>query len=711
MTSLGVLMLAQTLGFKIHRFVFVPNEQSSSLSVAGTFNGWNKDASPMQLESDGRTWSLIVELKFGQHQYKFVRNGTEWLTDPKAEKNEDDGNGNINSFLTIVPPDFINSAKRGDGLIANSAIEHRGTLPYFNVDGKTCSIGIRTRKNDVQSVTAIVNGKRIQAHVDHTDDLYQYNRAEFEWNRKADLNYKFELKDGESVKTLPFSMKASTYRPFEVPNWVQNSVIYQIFPDRFENGDQRNDPKDLVPWEGKPTWFNRFGGDVAGIKKRSGYLKDLGVNAVYFNPIFKSPSNHRYEADDFMKLDPEFGTNEEFKELTGSLKQKGISTILDFAFNHTSYRTPEFADIVKNGANSQYKDWYFPKKYPVVPDDSSTYEAWFGFGSMPKLNTVNPATTKYLLSVCKYWLKDVGVDGMRLDVANEVDSKFWRIMRPFAKTVNTNSWIVGEIWGDGNPWLQGDQFDSVMNYQFRDAALKFIAKGTIDARQFATNLTNVNKSYPPQVSRNMMNLLSSHDTPRFLTECGGDKALAKLAAGLQFTWIGEPSIYYGEEIGMEGGKDPDNRCGMEWSKVNPNNEMLSFYKKLIKVRQSTNAFSSGDANFLSSDKDGGVFTRVGKKDAAIVVFNRSNQPKQFSVSVPKSVSKLAKRGLIDAFTGVGYSAPERPINVNVMPKSFSILVTNSISNSSLSNSDGNLVSVTGRGSVQRRANLTNRSQQ
>ncbi len=709
MITFGTLVLTQTLGLTKHHFAYFSPEPSASVAVAGTFNGWNKDANPMKLESDGRTWSLDLDIKFGRHQYKFVRNGSDWLIDPKATKNEDDGNGNVNSVLVINPPDFVSSAKRGDGIIADSAMEHFSKLPYFNLDGSTGIVTIRTRKGDVELVTVKVKDKTFAASLDHSDDFYDFYKAEMPWNGKSDLAYQVEIKDGTKKESRPYFVDAKKFSRFVVPSWVQNSVIYQIFPDRFENGDPTNDPKELSPWNANPTYSNRFGGDVAGIKKHLGYLQELGINATYFTPIFRSPSNHRYEADDYMKVDSEFGTNAEFSQLTKDLHSRGIATILDFAFNHTSYRTSQFEDLARNGATSQFKDWYFPKKYPVIPNDSSTYEAWYGFGSMPKLNTVNPATTAYLLKVCKYWLKDVGIDGMRLDVANEVDPRFWRILRPYAKSINSNTWIVGEIWGDGNPWLHGDQFDSVMNYQFREAAIRFVAHNTDDATHFAANLTRVHNSYPAQVSRNMMNLLTSHDTPRFLTECGGDKDLAKLGAALQFTWIGEPSIYYGEELGMMGGKDPENRRGMEWSKATHDNDMLSFYKKLIRVRHTTKAFAEGGASFISSDKDGGVFTRVGPSDAAMVLFNRSKQIKQFQIRVPKAALKLAKQGLFDAFTGTTYSAPGRPFTVKVKPKSFAILVTNSISNSSLSHQIGSSVAKGGRGSVQRRANLTNRS--
>jgi cyclomaltodextrinase len=629
------------------------------------------------IKGDGKTWSLDLELKYGRYQYKFVRNGSQWLNDPKADKNEDDGNGNVNSVIFITPPDFINSPKRGDGIIAESAIEHKTSLPYFNVDGETCSITLRTRKNDVDSVAVVVNGKSVETSILYTDELYEYHQAELSWNRKDDLNYQFVVRDGGKVlqgSNLQFSVPHASFKPYIVPSWVQNSVIYQIFPDRFENGNKSNDPKDVMPWDGKPTYSNRFGGDIAGVEKHREYLKSLGINAIYFNPIFKSPSNHRYEADDYLKVDPEFGTNAEFSQLAKSLHSSGIATILDFAFNHTSVNTTQFSDLVKNGPASAFKDWYFPKSFPVVPGRPETYEAWYGFASMPKLNTVNPATTEYLLKVCNYWIKTVGIDGMRLDVANEVNPNFWRTMRPYVKALNSKEWIVGEIWGDGNPWLQGDQFDSVMNYQFREAAIRFVAHNTENGIQFANDLVRVHRSYPPQVSRNMMNLLSTHDTPRFITECGGDRNLAKLGAVIQFTWVGEPSVYYGEELGMEGGKDPENRRGMEWSKATLDNDMLKFYRKIIAVR--------------------------------LVIFNRSSQPKQFHLRVPQSIARLAKKGLFDAFTGTEYSAPERPITVDVKPRSFVILVSHPHSNSSRSSQ-----SQSGRGSVQRRANLRNRSQQ
>lgn len=706
MILVGALMTVQDFGAPKHHFSFYSDRPAKSVSVAGSFNDWNKDATPMKLEADGRTWSVDVALRAGRYHYKFVRDGGEWMVDPKAIKNEDDGNGNTNSVLVISPAEFAKPAKRGDGEITKAAIETGKSWPYFNVDGSKATIKIRVRLGDIAKVNATVNGRSLPATLDYADDLYEYYRVEFEWNTKSDLTYRFELLDGASkVESEPISLSAKTFKPFVVPNWISNSIIYQIFPDRFENGDKSNDPADVMPWDGKPTYANRFGGDVAGIEKRMGYLRDLGISAIYFNPIFKSPSNHRYEADDYLKVDSQFGTNDEFKKLTKDLQSKGISTILDFAFNHTSPGTDQFKDLIKNGPNSKFKSWYFPKAYPIKVGENPNYEAWYGFPSMPKLNTVNPETRDYLLQVCKYWIQDVGIRGMRLDVANEVNMDFWRTMRTYVKSLRSDEWIVGEIWGDGNPWLKGDQFDSVMNYQFREATLQFVAKGTTDAKQFADSLMKVLKSYPPQVSRNMMNLLGSHDTPRFLSECGGDSQLAKLGAALQFSWVGEPSIYYGDELGMDGGVDPANRRGMEWNRATQDNQMLAYYRRLIQARKRTKAFATGEAEFLWAEGKTGAFSRTGSEDAALVVFNRSDSEQTISLKVPAAIQKMAKRGLFDALTGTAYAETGRPINLKIQPKSATILVTNPFSNTSLSTRRSS-----GRDSVQRRANLINRSQ-
>ena len=643
------------------RFEFVSERAAKAVSVAGTFNGWTAGANPMTLGPDGRTWSTTVRVPYGRQQYKFVRDG-EWLPDPKA-KREDDGNGNVNSVLLVLPPDYDRPAKLGDGVIAASVLRHESAPPYLNYDRGRLQLRLDARPGDVREVAVVANGKTIPMTLLGADEITARYGATIPWDRKSPLTYDFVLRDDEpanapvpggllrfgetglSPNYAPFVLDPKSFRPFEVPTWVERGVQYQIFPDRFADGDKSNDPKDVQPWDGTPTYSNRFGGDAAGVRAHLAYLKDLGITQVYFNPIFASPSNHRYETTDYLKVDPQIGTNAEFASLVAAMRGEGIRTVLDFAFNHTAPGFFAFRDLMKNGEASKYKAWYFPKSYPIVVKENPPYEAWYGFPSMPKLNTVNPETERYLLSVADYWTKTVGIDGMRLDVGNEVDQNFWRAMRTHVKAERPNEWIIGEVWGDGSPWLKGDEWDSVMNYPFRDASLRFFGNPEGKPSDFMARLMANYSSYAPQVSRNLMNLLGSHDTPRILTELKGDADLARLAATVQFAWVGMPSVYYGDELGMEGGKDPDNRRAMRWDLATATNPFLVRYRLLAKARKASRALQSGDPVPLATDDAAGTlaFARLDPvtDDAALCAVNRSGESRTLTISLPPACRKIA----------------------------------------------------------------------
>lgn len=666
-----------------HTFVYVADRTLKSVHLAGTFNSWNRGANPMTADADGKTWRLTLPLSYGRHQYKFVLDGETWVTDPAA-KSENDGNGNMNSVLLLLPPDYARPARPDDGVTATSALLHETRVPYRNYDRGHLTLSLRLRPGDVRAVHVLTgSGKRQQRfpmRASATDELYARFVARVPWDRRTDLSYAFELTDGDKVSRYgpdgvtaggaasagrPFALKAKEFRPFLVPPWVEKSVFYQIFPDRFDNGSKANDPPDVAAWDAKPQWFNRFGGDVAGVRRRVGYLEELGVSAVYFNPVFQSPSNHRYDAEDFKRIDPQFGTNAEFALLTKELERRGIRTIMDFVFNHSATTFAPFMDIRQKGEASPYRDWYFIHSYPVRVQDNPNYAAWFGFPSMPKLNVLNPPTRDYLLDLVNYWDKETALSGMRLDVANEVDPQFWRALRERAKKTDPQMWIVGEVWGDGSPWLTGDQWDAVMNYQFRDACLRFFAEGRTKPSEFLNRLMAVHESYAPQVSRNLMNLLSSHDTPRFLTACGGDAALHRLAAVVQFTWVGAPSIYYGEEAGMEGGPDPDNRRGMRWDLAeNKENEMLRFYKRLIAIRNASPALQSGGPEMLSSDDAAGTlsYARVlSDTEAAAVAVNRSGEERTVRVALPAALRRSG--GIVEGLSG--RNVPVKPSDTHL----------------------------------------------
>ncbi len=661
-------------------FIFKADKPLKSVAVAGTFNGWNKNANTLKADADGRTWRLTVPLSYGKYLYKFVLDDAEWIVDPAAKNQEDDGEGHRNSVLLIAPPDYEIPASPNDGKTAYSALLHESRVPFLNYDRGKLIVSLRARPSDLRQITLVAQGRRYAMNQVKSDDLYAVYQAEIATNPLHDLAYHFELQDGPK-KILwgakPFQFIAKSFKPYHVPSWVEKTVFYQIFPDRFANGDKTNDPQNVQAWDSAPNGFSRFGGDIAGVRQHLAYIKDLGVSSVYFNPVFKSPSNHRYDAADYKTIDPEFGTNAEFSTLTKDLKQQNIRTVMDFVFNHTATTFSAFMDIRQKGENSTFKDWYFIKSYPLRIEQNPNYVAWNNYRAMPKLNLMNPATRDYMLDLVNYWKGQVPLAGLRLDVANEVDRRFWRALRERVKSLDSQMWIVGEVWGDGSPWLGGDQWDSVMNYQFREACVGFFADGKTTPSQFTQRLMQIHRSYLPQVSRNMMNLLSSHDTPRFLTLCENDTKLHQLAATVQFTWVGAPSIYYGEELGMQGGGDPDNRRGMQWEKATPDNSMLRYYKQLIAIRNSSRALQAGEPAILRADDKTQtiVYARTLESDAAIVALNRSNAPQTVEIVLPASAAfKTArKNGFIEALSQKIIKSEDK-VTLQLAPLSAAILL-------------------------------------
>ena len=680
------LFSQQPWDLAVHEFRFVSTARVAKVDVAGTFNNWNTSADPMQLGPDGRTWTLSKKLPFGKIQYKFIVDGSDWELDPSVPKISD-GNGHENSVLLVTPPDYASPASPSDGVTAVSALRHRPAIPDLNYDHGKLRFILRARPNDLAAVYLRENGSRVTMSPAGQDDLYETYVAYVPWDRKRDIQYDFELRDGPTVayygadgfekgKDQPFRLVAKSYKPFEVPSWVEKSVVYQIFPDRFADGDRANDPPSVEPWGAKPTYSNRFGGDTAGVLQHLDYLSSLGVGAVYFTPVFKSPSNHRYDTADYLKVDPEFGTNEEFDGLTKAMQANGIRTVMDFAFNHTSPKFWAFQDVMEKGQASVYKDWYFIKSYPVSVRENPPYVAWDNYPSMPKFNVMNPATHDYVLKAVDYWKQHAGISGVRLDVANEVNPQMWRDLRSHLKGYAPDTWIVGEEWGDASPWLGGDQWDSTMGYQFRDACLHFFAEGSKSPTQFTGNLMSVYSSYAPQVARNLMNLLGSHDTPRFLTLCHGDKSLLKLAATVELMWPGAPTIYYGDELGMTGGADPDNRQCMDWGLVGPDNDLLAYYKKVIKIRRTEKAVQSGDPEILMADdaKRSFAFSRTLDDNGCVVVVNASRSRQTLSVPLPAVLSDLAVPELTDLLSIQRLAVQGSRVSVSLEPLTAAVLV-------------------------------------
>ncbi|MBX3115000.1 MAG: hypothetical protein KF836_10585 [Fimbriimonadaceae bacterium] len=666
--------------FAMHEFVFT-YEGAKSVSVAGTFNNWNKDADPMIVDADRKTWRLTKNLGIGTYQYKFVVNSESWFIDPQAKESLDDGNGHTNSILRVVPEDYKNPAKIGDGIIAKSTLLHRLQSPDLVIDGNIARLLLRVRPNDVQSVSVVLDsGKSVPMTRVAGNQITDTYLAQFAIDPKQAFNYEFKLKDGQATHTYsPLAGKKlspATYQEFQLPGWAEKSVFYQIFPDRFANGNKSNDPADVTPWDSNPTYSNFTGGDLAGVSKNISYLKRLGITGIYFNPVFTSPSNHGYETTDYLTIEPRLGTNAEFMQLTSDLKKAGIRTVLDGVFNHTSIDFQQFADIRRNGKNSKFLDWFFIKSFPVVRQPNPPYEAWAGYESMPKLNILNPETTSFILKTSDYWVNKVGIAGWRLDVANEVPMDFWRKFRTHIKSQNPDTWILGENWSDSSQWLQGDQWDSAMNYPFRGAVLEHIAYGKSNAQEFLDQLMDAYLLYGPQVSRNMLNSLGTHDTPRFLNQCREDTALARMGAVALFAWPGVPCVYYGDELGMTGGIDPDNRRGMRWDLNTEKNEFKSLYQKLISVRKNCQALQSGDPLPLLAENriQVSVFARTGQKDFAIAAFNRSDDIQEVELDL-KQLKAPTSTPLVDVVSGKALSfSGDTRLRLRLPAKSAALVV-------------------------------------
>jgi cyclomaltodextrinase len=417
--------------------------------------------------------------------------------------------------------------------------------------------------------------------------------------------------------------------------------------------------------DGRPDWCSFYGGDLEGVRQHLDYLADLGVTAIYFNPIFEAKSNHKYDAADYRLVDPHFGSNDELARLVSECHARGIRVILDLAINHTGNTFWAFVDGREKGPESPYWSWYEWKRWPVPgeiwqtpADPLDYYDCWWGFGQMPDLNfdlkrpgaeeqtvvdiaqaTPNWPLVNHLLDVAAYWLTEVGVDGYRLDVAGEVPFWFWKLFRERVKAANPDAYIVGELWGSSPDWVNASYFDAVMNYKyFRDPVLSFVARGDATAEEFNRALAPGRLVYPGEGVRAMMNLIDSHDTERFLTAAGGDTRRLKLAALFAMTYVGAPTIYYGDEVGMEGGHDPDCRRPFywKWPEEAARTDVHDYYARLTAVRRAHPSTVWGGFETLLTDGRTYAYRRLSPHDVLFVVMNASTEAATVTVPVGES---------------------------------------------------------------------------
>ena len=447
----------------------------------------------------------------------------------------------------------------------------------------------------------------------------------------------------------------------KTPEWVKNAIFYQIYPDTFARKvpDRQKWLLDvpLEDWEAPPTSQGYKGGNLWGVIDKLDYLQDLGVDALYLTPIFRSACNHRYHTQDYYAIDPLLGDREAFDHLLKTAHDKGFKVVLDGVFNHASRGFFFFNDILENGPNSPWLDWFKIEGWPLSAYDGSrpaNYVSWIDYRALPQFNHDNPAVREYIMQVGEYWLQQ-GIDGWRLDVPNCVEAEgFWEEFRERVKAVNPEAYIVGEIVSDATQWLDGKQFDGVMNYPFARLTACFVIGDrldketipsfykpyeTLDAAEYAKGLEELLARHPWEIQLTQLNLLDSHDTSRFLTMAGGDRTSLQLATLLLFTFPGTPNIFYGDEIGIEGGQDPDGRKGFpteeKWEQ-----ETLTYHKQLIQIRKKYTALRTGEYRVITAQENVYVFARILGEEGLIIAVNNGEDKTEIQIDKIDKVSSI-----------------------------------------------------------------------
>jgi len=717
-------------------FRFRPQVRAERVVLAGSFNSWDRLSHPMTGPDENGEWSTQIDLSTGVYQYKFLVDDERWISDPRNLGRVPDGFGNFNSFVHLgrLARMEKSEAQLGDGKVAALGLEHRPPLPLYvqPLDMERVSIRYRTFAHDVKQVRlAIKDGETIAMPLVSKGPLFSYFAADIavpERNtarpsKVRSIDYTFVLNDGAELVSDPYTYHYSFTESglFATPDWAKHAIWYQIMLDRFRNGDPGNDAKQVRAWTSEwftpSAWekdkgrefyeyvFDRsYGGDLDGLAEQLPYLKALGINALYLNPIFKSPSNHKYDVQSYIHVDDGFGTrgdyeavaekedlldpstwqwtatDQRFLEFVKQAHEMGFRVILDGVFNHVGSSHPAFLDVLANGKQSRYADWF-----DITSWDPVTYKGWAGFEHMPVLRKnprgfASPAVKDHIFSITRRWMDpngdgdpNDGIDGWRLDVPNDIPRPFWRAWRTLVKKLNPDALITGEIWHRADQWLDGKHFDAVMNYQFAKVAAHWVfdREGKILASEAASRLAELRLAYPEAATYTLQNLVDSHDTDRLASMAQNPNreydrqnrvqdnnpqydnskpaaaayAKARLVLLFQMTYIGAPMIYYGDEAGMWGADDPTNRKPMLWKDLEPYDspegnvvmaDQLAFYKQTIALRNEHPALRVGSIQTLLTDDAADVwaFVRSDDSEHMLVVLNASETPHEVRIPLP-----------------------------------------------------------------------------
>ncbi|MBC22768.1 MAG: hypothetical protein CMJ32_02470 [Phycisphaerae bacterium] len=701
-----------------------PESPVDTVHVAGNFNGWNRNAHEMTPLGDG-SWGLQLRLPLGVHYYKFVHDGRDWLPDPLNTERVEDGYGGFNSILRIgagsqKPPP---GSSIGDGTIHVPSLQHLPDRSLYRKPGINGGhiLRYRTAGSDVESVRCVLDsGLLLQLEPVICVDGFQFWQAELPADADID-QYVFVLQDGEVTLQDPQFYSLPEHESLEgVPAWARDAIWYQVMVDRFCNGERSNDPTPMRPWtsewytpsdfEGNDgqTFYEYFvfdrlyGGDLQGLTSKLDYLSELGVNALYLNPVFQSPSHHKYNATSYIHVDEHYGIPGDYESIASGedlldpttwkwtesdmmfrrflkeAKARGFRVIIDAVFNHVGVDHPAFKDVLEHGKDSRYADWF-----SIISWDPIEWQGWGGFKSLPVFRKsddgiASQEVVDHIAAVTRRWMDpdgdgdpSDGIDGWRLDVPNEIARPFWVQWRSLVKSINPDAYITGEIWTRADEWLDGTSFDAVMNYQFCEVLYEYIGNRDkqISPTEADKRLWELREAYPAEISYVLQNLVDSHDTDRMVSKLfnpdrpfdgpqnreqddpsyDGSKPddysyrKARLIALVQMTYVGAPMIYYGDEVGMWGSDDPNNRKPMLWPELQPydepgqnhiDQEHLEYYKRIIALRNDHAALRQGDFRtvLVHDDLRTWIFLRQDQSERVLVAINASGE--DVSIEVP-----------------------------------------------------------------------------
>ena len=694
-----------------------PLPTGSKVNIAGSFNHWSTSATPMVRRRPG-LWHARLTVPDGTHWYKFIVNQENWLPDPLNSDTEPDGYGGVNSVLRLGPEANLRAdlARLGDGHIDAAGLKHDPLQPRYlqRRDFDSWRIRFCTLTGDVQSVSIASPGTPpIPMTAILSNDRDQWWETVVP-DRGDAFPYTFILQDGDTRERHQdiHAMTDSEQIQFTTPEWARDAIWYQVMIDRFRDGNPVNNPDPVRPWnsawyESSP-WegadgqtfyeyyvFSRmYGGDIQGLMEQLDYLSELGVNALYLNPVFEADSHHKYNATSYIHIDQAFGQGSDYQQAEAQedlldpstwtwnesdrifldfLKEahaRGFKVIIDGVFNHVGVDHPAFRDVLENGEDSRFTDWF-----SITSWEPFEYDCWGGFKSLPVFRKneehgiASQEVRDHIMQVTTRWMDpdgdgdpSDGIDGWRLDVPNEVPLAFWIEWRKHVKSINPDAYITGEIWNRAEQWLDGRSFDAVMNYPFAENTLAWIGNRNdkITPTELDRRLAELRLAYPEPATNVLQNLLDSHDTDRFVSKIhnpdrpydqgnreqqdstyDGSKPpaeayrKARLAAFVQLTYLGAPMIYYGDEVGMWGSDDPNNRKPMPWPDRGPYEdegfefmpEHLDFYRRAIALRRSSPALSRGEFQTVQvhDDNDTWAFVRTLGDEEVLVAINASDR--------------------------------------------------------------------------------------